>query len=153
MKPGSGWHNLFNSSIHNLLSVTEQIPVGDSGLTLLKIPPVSFDSFTYPANLTDCSGESKVNIGDVLTVFGFGEHTATSYAFPDSLQAKCFEVEENSASCSSTAIEQRINSYFCGNMDYCFRDFGAPVMAFRKDIPYVASLGGFSLRVCNGQLF
>ena len=152
--PGYKIHEFVSGSYPNYLTMTDrQVLPSNSDLAIFKIPPVTFDSNTQPIMLTDCSGGSGANIGDVLTIFGLGDTTPTLYNVPDRMQVKCFEVEQSSTTCDSVATTNGWSSYFCGDSDFCNGDNDGPIVAYRDNTAYLVSMVPYTSASCDGKFF
>ena len=151
--PGDNYRSIFNEENPNYVEVIDKIELtNNNDYALFRIPPIEFDTFTQPAQLTDCSGGSKANMGDELTIFGLGENTANFYEYADSMIGKCFQVLEQTEQCDSVAVDKGMaNNYFCADSDYCYYDQGGPIVAVRNKIAYVVSMVENTGRTCDSK--
>ena len=146
LKPGDDYSNVFDSSNPNLVEISTKATFGNGEVALFQIPPITFDEFTQPAQLSDCSGPSGPIVGDQLAIFGLGEYSA-SEGGSDTVQGKCIDVVENSANCTSSAAAMGSN-YFCANSDFCYNDRGGPLVATKNGVHYAVSVIEYTESYC-----
>ena len=138
----------------NLVNPIQLYNVSSNGrLRILKVEPIPLGTVANAISFTNCSGPSKVNVGDSIAYFGLGvyEDSVNNFDYADTMKTKCAEVIEFTAKCSDAV--SLLGNVICTTTDGCNRDWGAPLVIYSDGTPYLVGIMSYVKSTGCGREF